>query len=111
MNVYKKAENVLTDIVGMSDSKEDYLIRVCEKRDAIVEKLKELKATKEAYDEAIKQTLKKPKKVTYGDWHISYIETVTNRIDTKLVKERYPEIAKECTSESLGTRLTISRIP
>ena len=110
MKVYAKAENVLEDITSMTDSSEDYLIRICEERNEVDRKIKELTETKKGYDEAIKNTLKEPKKVTYGDWHISYIETSTKRIDTKMIKEKYPEIAQECVSVSISTRLTVSHL-
>ncbi len=95
---------------GMGESVEDYLIGICEKRNVIDLKIKELTATKKAYDDAIKNTLKEPKKITYGDWHLSYIETTTKRIDTKKIKSDYPEIAKECMNETISTRLTVSRV-
>jgi len=94
----------------MTGDKETYLITVCEKRQAVVDKIKELTEIKDAYTEAIKNTLGEPQKVTYGDWYISYSEVKTRRIDTKAVRAKYPEIAEECTKESISNRLTISDI-
>jgi predicted phage-related endonuclease len=97
-----------SESAGMKQTKAEYLIDVCEKRDTIDQQIKELTQTKKAYEEAIKNTLGGPQKVTHGDWHISFTETTTRRIDTKMVRELHPAIAEECTTESVGTRLTIS---
>jgi predicted phage-related endonuclease len=101
-------QNTIRVTEAMTTSTEDYLVNICEKRDVLDRKIKELTSTKKAYEEAIKNTLKKPQKVTYGDWHISYSEVKTRRLDTKAVKAKYPEIAEECMSETVAMRLTIS---
>jgi predicted phage-related endonuclease len=101
-------QNTIRVTETMTTSTEDYLVSICEKRDVVAEKIKELTATKKAYEEAIKNTLKKPQKVTYGDWHISYAEVKTRRLDTKKVKAEYPAIAEKCMSETVSSRLTIT---
>ena len=92
----------------MQETKAERLLKLCERRAHVVSQLNDLTETKKAYDEAIKNSMPGFSKETVGPYHISYSETVTNRIDTAKVKKDYPDIAKECTKQTVGTRLTIS---
>ena len=88
---------------------EQRLIRILERRQEITAKIKELQEVKNEYDQAVKDMLKERGKYTYGDYHVSWTETSSRRLDTKVVPEKYPEIAEECTTISVADRLTISK--
>ena len=94
---------------GLGTDVANHIENLCMARDAVDAQIKELTATKKAYDDAIKKALKCPQKSTFGPFHISWIETTSRRVDTKTLKARYPDIAEDCTVESSGDRLTITR--
>lgn len=93
--------------IGVNVAK--HIESLCQTRDDIAQKIKDLTEEKKAYEEAIKTALKAPQKGTFGEYSISWIETETRRVDTKTLKARYPDIAEDCTVVSSGDRLTITK--
>lgn len=48
--------------------------------------------------------------ITDNGHYVSYKEVITNRLNTKEIREKYPEIAEQCTTAQKTRRLTISEL-
>ncbi len=71
-------------------------------RDQIDAEIKEI-------DQKVKLKLGDFQKGLSHSWKVSWTNTSTSRIDTKLLKEKYPHIADECMKVTAGRRFTVTR--
>lgn len=46
---------------------------------------------------------------TVGPWKVSWKNVTTRRVDTKRLKELYPEVATRCTGETVSRRFTVDK--
>ena len=70
----------------------------------------ELDAEIKEYDQQIKLVMGEHQRGASATWKVNWTNTVTNKIDTKLLKQKYPDIAAEVTKSTPGRRLSVSKI-
>lgn len=91
--------DVAMDLSDLNDTLDLRAFKVKE-RDAIQEEIDQI-------DQTVKLAMGTFDRAFSGDWRIKWTNTTTNRIDTKLLKEKYPQIAAECTKTTTGRRFSI----
>lgn len=96
-----EGENILE-----MDSMEDTL----NLRDFKVRQRDEIDAEIKGIDQQIKMALGDFTRGTSAGWRINWTNTTTNRIDTKLLKQKYPQIAEEVTKTTAGRRFSVAKI-
>lgn len=94
-------EDVL-ELDGMEDTLNLRAMKVQE-RDALDEQIKQI-------DQELKLTLGDFEKGMSVGWRINWTNTNTSRVDTKLLKEKYPDIAREVTKTTAGRRFSVARV-
>ena len=75
-------------------------------------KKKEIAALEEQVDgieQMIKMAMRDSEKGTSSGWSVSWTNTVSSRVDTKLLKAKYPEIAAECMKSVPSRRFTVTQ--
>lgn len=70
----------------------------------------ELEAEIKEYDQQIKLVMGEHQRGASASWKVNWTNTVTNKIDTKLLKQKYPDIAAEVTKSTTGRRFSVSKI-
>lgn len=71
-------------------------------RDALDAEIKEI-------DQKLKLAMGDFQKGLSHNWKISWTNTSTSRVDTKLLKQKYPGIAAECTKTTTGRRFSVTK--
>lgn len=74
-----------------------------QQRDALDAEIKEI-------DQELKLALGEFQRGVSAGWKINWTNTSTSRVDTKLLKQKYPQIAEEVTKTTAGRRFSISQI-
>lgn len=87
----------------------DSLESILDLRDLTVTRRDELNAEIREYDQQLKVALGENQHGFSAKWRVNWTNTTTNRVDTKLLKEKYPEIAAEVTRPTVGRRFTVTR--
>ena len=64
----------------------------------------------EEIDQSVKLAMGTFEKGTSINWIVRWSNTSTSRIDTKALKQKYPEIAAEVTKTTAGRRFSIQRV-
>lgn len=80
---------------------------IIEALNAIKDEEKRLKETKLLYENQIKRALETAAEGHTHSYRVSYKTVVSNRVDTKRLKEEQPEIYERYVKESASRRLTI----
>lgn len=84
--------------------------------DAIAHELRELKLMREELDAQIESLEAELKSEMYAretdtlsgyDWSATYKTVTTKRVNQNLLKEKYPEIAEECTATTVYRRFNL----
>ena len=70
----------------------------------------ELDAEIKEIDQRVKLAMGDFQRGISAGWKISWTNTTTNRVDTKLLKAKYPQIAEEVTKATSGRRFSINAI-
>lgn len=91
--------DVAMDLSDLNDTLDLRAFKVKE-RDAIQEEIDKI-------DQTIKLAMGTFDRAFSGDWRIKWTNTSSNRVDTKLLKEKYPQIAAECTKTTTSRRFTV----
>ena len=74
-----------------------------QQRDQLDAEIKEI-------DQQLKLTLGDFQRGMSAGWKVNWTNTSTSRIDTKLLKEKYPQIAEEVTKTTTGRRFSVAKI-
>lgn len=61
-------------------------------------------------DQTIKLAMGNAEKAQSTRWKINWTNTVSNRVDTKLLKEKYPQIAKEVITSTTSRRFSVTKM-
>lgn len=61
-------------------------------------------------DQRIKASLGEHERAISGVWDVRWTNTNTSRIDTKALRQKYPEIAAEVTTTKPGRRFSVKRV-
>lgn len=94
-------ENVL-DMADMEDALNLRAYKV-QQRDDLDAEIKEI-------DQRVKLALGEFQRGVSTGWRVNWTNTSTSRVDTKLLKAKYPQIAEEVTKTTTGRRFSIARI-
>lgn len=70
----------------------------------------ELDAQIREIDQALKMHLGEFQRGITAGWKINWTNTQSSRIDTKMLKEKYPQIAEEVTRTTAGRRFSVAKI-
>lgn len=89
------------EIVDLSDDLMDVRMFKAKQRDDLDKEIEQI-------DQQLKQTLGKHQHGQSARWKVSWSNVSSNRIDTKLLKERYPKIAAEVTNAKPSRRFSVS---
>lgn len=78
----------------------------------IIAEIERLQAQAEAIKDAIKFVMveKETEEITGSNWRATWHNTKTERIDTKALKEKLPEIYQEYSKTTMSTRFTLNKI-
>ena len=93
------------DVVEMYDLDSVFNLRALTvaKRDELDDEIKE-------YDQQIKLAMGDNQRGIGTSWRVSWTNTSTSRVDTKLLKAKYPDIASECSKTTSGRRFSVVKI-
>lgn len=75
-----------------------------------IQKRDELDAEIKEYDQQLKLAMGERQMGISDGWKINWTNTNTSRIDTKLLKQKYPDIAREVTKFTTGRRFSVSKM-
>lgn len=90
------------EISGMDDALNLRAMKVGQ-RDALDAEIKEI-------DQSLKLEMGNFQRGMSGNWKINWTNTTSSRVDTKLLKEKYPQIAAEVTKTTTGRRFSVSKV-
>ena len=79
-------------------------------RNLTLKRREEIDAEIREYDQQIKMAMGKHVHGYTNKWKVNWSNTSTSRVDAKLLKEKYPEIAAEVTKTTTGRRFSVSRL-
>ena len=94
-------ENVL-DMADMEDALNLRAFKV-QQRDNLDAEIKEI-------DQRVKLALGEFQRGVSSGWRVNWTNTTSSRVDTKLLKETYPQIAEEVTRTTTGRRFSVAKI-
>ena len=102
-DIYPDGDETL-DIMEMYDMETllDLRALTVQRRDELDKEVKE-------YDQRVKLAMGKCQRGVSMKWNVNWTNTSTDRIDAKLLREKYPDIAKEVTKTTTGRRFTVTR--
>lgn len=69
-----------------------------------------LEAEIKTIDQELKMALGDCQRGMSAGWKVNWTNTTSNRIDAKLLKEKYPDIAQEVTKTTAGRRFSVARV-
>ena len=77
----------------------------------IIAEIERLQAQAEAIKDVIKFVMveKETEEITGSGWRATWHNTKTERIDTKALKEKLPEVFKEYSKVTTSTRFTLNK--
>ena len=84
------------DILNLRDLK-------MQERDALEEQIKKI-------DQELKLAMGDFQRGMSAGWKINWTNTTSSRVDAKLLKEKYPDIAREVTKTTTGRRFSVAKI-
>jgi putative phage-type endonuclease len=90
------------EISGMDDALNLRAMKVGQ-RDALDAEIKEI-------DQSLKLEMGNFQRGMSGSWKINWTNTTSSRVDTKLLKEKYPQVAAEVTKTTTGRRFSVSKV-
>ena len=64
----------------------------------------------DAIDQRVKLALGENQRGRTPFWRVSWTNTATGRIDTKALREKYPDIADEFTKVSVSRRYSVKKV-
>lgn len=78
----------------------------------IITEIERLQAQAEAIKDVIKFVMveKETEEISGTNWRATWHNTKTERIDTKALKEKLPEVFKEYSKMTTSTRFTLNRV-
>ena len=78
----------------------------------IIAEIERLQAQAEAIKDMIKFVMveKEKEEISGDNWKATWHNTKTERIDTKALKEKLPEVFKEYSKTTMSTRFTLNRV-
>ena len=79
-------------------------------RNLTVKRREEIDAEIREYDQQIKMAMGTHVRGFTNKWKVNWANTSTSRIDAKMLKEKYPDIAAEVTKTTTGRRFSVSRL-
>ena len=79
-------------------------------RDLTMKRRDELDAEIKEYDQQIKLAMGTNQHGFSTTWNVNWTNTSTSRVDAKLLREKYPDIAAEVTKTTTGRRFSVARI-
>lgn len=79
-------------------------------RNLTLKRREEIDAEIREYDQQIKMAMGKHVHGYTNKWKVNWSNTSTSRVDAKLLKEKYPEIAAEVTKTTTGRRFSVSQL-
>lgn len=85
------------------DDELNYRATLLTQRDEIDDKIKEI-------DQSLKLKMGDFQRGISAGWRINWTNTNTARIDTKMLKAKYPQIAEEVTKVTTGRRFSVARV-
>lgn len=89
--------------VGELDSLLELRQMTIAQRDELIVEIKE-------YDQQIKMVMGEHQRGASATWKVNWTNTSTSKVDTKLLKEKYPDIAAEVTKVTPGRRFSVSKV-
>jgi putative phage-type endonuclease len=103
--LYPQGGNDETDWIefsGMDDTLNLRALKV-RQRDELDAEIKEI-------DQSLKLALGDFQRGISAGWKINWTNTTSSRVDTKLLKQKYPQVAEEVTKTTAGRRFSVSKI-
>ena len=79
-------------------------------RDLTMKRRDELDAEIKEYDQQIKLAMGTNQHGFSTTWNVNWTNTSTSRVDAKLLREKYPDIAAEVTKTTTGRRFSVSKM-
>ena len=79
-------------------------------RNLTLKRREEIEAEIREYDQQIKMAMGTHVHGYTNKWKVNWSNTSTSRIDAKMLKEKYPDIAAEVTKTTTGRRFSVSRL-
>ena len=78
----------------------------------IIAEIERLQEQAEAIKDVIKFVMveKETEEIAGNNWRATWHNTKTERIDTKALKEKLPEVFKEYSKITMSTRFTLNRV-
>ena len=78
----------------------------------IIAEIERLQAQAEAIKDMIKFVMveKEKEEISGDNWKATWHNTKTERIDTKALKEKLPEVFNEYSKTTMSTRFTLNRV-
>lgn len=96
-----KGEEVMA-LDGLDDTLNLRALKIAE-RDRLNEEIKEI-------DQEVKLALGDFERGLSAQWKVNWTNTSSERVDTKLLKSKYPAIAREVTKPTTGRRFSVAKI-
>lgn len=79
-------------------------------RGMLMEQRDKLDAQINEIDQSVKLAMGTFERASSGMWKIRWTNSSTSRVDTKLLRAKYPQIAEEVTKTSTGRRYTVTKL-
>ena len=79
-------------------------------RDLTMKRRDELDAEIKEYDQQIKMAMGTNQRGFSTTWKVNWTNTSTSRVDAKLLREKYPDIAAEVTKTTTGRRFSVAKM-
>lgn len=79
-------------------------------RDLTMKRRDELDAEIKEYDQQIKMAMGTNQRGFSTTWKVNWTNTSTSRVDAKLLRQKYPQIAEEVTKTTTGRRFSVAKM-
>ena len=103
--LYPVGEHDGEDVLALDDLNDALNLRAMkvEQRDKLDAEIREM-------DQSLKMAMGDFQRGMSADWKINWTNTTSNRVDSKLLKEKYPDIAREVTKTVTARRFSVARM-
>ena len=103
--LYPQGGNDVEDYIEISDMDDMLTVRAFKvrRRDELDEQIRQI-------DQELKLRMGDFQRAVSAEWKINWTNTTNNRVDTKLLKQKYPQIAAEVTKTTAGRRFSVARV-
>lgn len=93
------------DVMALDGLDDELNLRAmkAQQRDALDAEIKEI-------DQHLKMAMGQFQRGVSEHWRVNWTNTSTSRVDTKKLKEKYPDVAAACMKETTGRRFSVARV-